>query len=90
MSSKKYFLKTDYLNWRTDLINKVYDLLFTGRGEFGDVFLAKLDLLQVKKLRNKDDPDTEPKVRPVMVKALNTKDEVSWQKFKSSKLSPGL
>ncbi|CAH4037439.1 unnamed protein product [Pieris brassicae] len=53
-----------------------------GRGEFGDVYLAKLDLLQVKKLRNKDDPDTEPKVRAVMIKALNTKDEHQLAEFR--------
>ncbi|CAK1549369.1 unnamed protein product [Leptosia nina] len=53
-----------------------------GRGEFGDVYLAKLDLLQVKKLRNKDESDTEAKVKPVLVKALTTKDENQLAEFR--------
>lgn len=44
--------------------------------------LAKIDIIQVTKLRNKDDGETEPKIRPVLVKALTTKDEVSYLKFK--------
>ncbi|XP_049882172.1 tyrosine-protein kinase-like otk isoform X2 [Pectinophora gossypiella] len=53
-----------------------------GRGEFGDVMLAKIDLTQVKKLRSKEDLQVEAKVRPVLVKALTTKDEVQLAEFR--------
>ncbi|CAB3232647.1 unnamed protein product [Arctia plantaginis] len=53
-----------------------------GRGEFGEVLLAKIDMIQVTKLRNKDDGETEPKIRPVLVKALTTKDEVQLAEFR--------
>ncbi|CAH0718583.1 unnamed protein product, partial [Brenthis ino] len=54
-----------------------------GRGEFGDVSLAKIDMAQLKKLRNKDkDKEMEPHVKPVLVKALTTKDEVQLAEFR--------
>ncbi|XP_026743356.1 tyrosine-protein kinase-like otk [Trichoplusia ni] len=53
-----------------------------GRGEFGEVLLAKIDMTQVNKLRNKDDGETEPKLRPVLVKALTTKDEIHLAEFR--------
>ncbi|KAJ8707969.1 hypothetical protein PYW08_010335 [Mythimna loreyi] len=55
-----------------------------GRGEFGEVMLAKIDMIQVNKLRNKDslDAEGEPKPRPVLVKALTTKDEVQLAEFR--------
>ncbi|XP_075987626.1 tyrosine-protein kinase-like otk [Anticarsia gemmatalis] len=53
-----------------------------GRGEFGEVLLAKIDMTAVNKLRKKDDGETEPKIRPVLVKALTTKDEVQLAEFR--------
>ncbi|XP_050675418.1 tyrosine-protein kinase-like otk [Leptidea sinapis] len=53
-----------------------------GRGEFGEVMLAKIDLLQVKKLRNKDEGETEPQILPILVKALTTKDECQLSEFR--------
>ncbi|XP_063898355.1 tyrosine-protein kinase-like otk [Helicoverpa armigera] len=54
-----------------------------GRGEFGEVLLAKIDMSQVNKLRNKESlDDAEPKLRPVLVKALTTKDEVQLAEFR--------
>ncbi|XP_022828791.1 tyrosine-protein kinase-like otk isoform X2 [Spodoptera litura] len=55
-----------------------------GRGEFGEVMLAKIDMCQVNKLRNKEslDAEGEPKLRPVLVKALTTKDEVQLGEFR--------
>ncbi|XP_059047933.1 tyrosine-protein kinase-like otk [Achroia grisella] len=53
-----------------------------GRGEFGEVMLAKIDMCQVKKLKCKDDAETEPKLRPVLVKALTTKDEAQLSEFR--------
>ncbi|KAI5633832.1 protein tyrosine kinase domain-containing protein [Phthorimaea operculella] len=38
-----------------------------GRGEFGDVLLAKIDLGQVKKLRDNDDAPAETKLRPTQL-----------------------
>ncbi|XP_045507783.1 tyrosine-protein kinase-like otk [Colias croceus] len=60
----------------------ITEQIILGRGEFGDVWLAKIDLLQVKKLRNKDDSDTEAKIRPILVKALSTKDETQLAEFR--------
>ncbi|XP_026324455.1 tyrosine-protein kinase-like otk [Hyposmocoma kahamanoa] len=53
-----------------------------GRGEFGEVLVAKIDISQVKKLRAKEDGDLEPKLRPVLVKVLTTKDEVQLADFR--------
>lgn len=55
-----------------------------GRGEFGEVMLAKIDMCQLNKLRNKEglDADGEPKLRPVLVKALTAKDEVQLAEFR--------
>lgn len=54
-----------------------------GRGEFGEVLLAKIDMSQVNKLRNKESlDDAEPTLRPVLVKALTTKDEVQLAEFR--------
>ncbi|XP_013145411.1 PREDICTED: tyrosine-protein kinase-like otk [Papilio polytes] len=47
-----------------------------GRGEFGDVLIAKLDMAQVRKLRTKEEGESEPQIKPVLVKVLTTKDEV--------------
>ncbi|XP_045457319.1 tyrosine-protein kinase-like otk [Melitaea cinxia] len=52
-----------------------------GRGEFGDVMLGKIDISQVRKLRNKDE-DGEPQLKPVLVKVLTTKDEVQLAEFR--------
>ncbi|XP_050358008.1 tyrosine-protein kinase-like otk [Nymphalis io] len=52
-----------------------------GRGEFGDVMLGKIDMSQVKKLRNKDE-DGEPQLKPVLIKVLTTKDEVQLAEFR--------
>ncbi|XP_052747912.1 tyrosine-protein kinase-like otk isoform X2 [Galleria mellonella] len=53
-----------------------------GRGEFGEVMLAKIDMCQVKKLKSKDDAELEPKMRQVLVKVLTTKDETQLSEFK--------
>ncbi|KAF9413529.1 hypothetical protein HW555_008278 [Spodoptera exigua] len=55
-----------------------------GRGEFGEVMLAKIDMFQLNKLRNKEslDSEGEPKLRPVLVKALTAKDEVHLAEFR--------
>ncbi|KAM3968910.1 LOW QUALITY PROTEIN: tyrosine-protein kinase-like otk [Aphomia sociella] len=53
-----------------------------GRGEFGEVMLAKIDMCQVKKLKTKDETEMEPKMRQVLVKALTTKDETQLSEFK--------
>ncbi|XP_072933956.1 tyrosine-protein kinase-like otk [Epargyreus clarus] len=53
-----------------------------GRGEFGDVMLAKIDMSQVKKNRNRDDSDIEADLKPVLVKALTTNDEVQLAEFR--------
>ncbi|XP_060807988.1 tyrosine-protein kinase-like otk [Amyelois transitella] len=53
-----------------------------GRGEFGEVLLAKIDMQQVKKLKNKDLSDGEPEVRHVLVKTLTTKDENQLAEFR--------
>ncbi|KAL4704682.1 hypothetical protein ACJJTC_016626 [Scirpophaga incertulas] len=53
-----------------------------GRGEFGEVSLAKIDMVQVKKLRNKDHTETEPKITHVLVKALTSKDETQLAEFR--------
>ncbi|XP_053620687.1 tyrosine-protein kinase-like otk isoform X2 [Plodia interpunctella] len=53
-----------------------------GRGEFGEVLLAKIDLYQVKKLKNKDLPDSEPDVKHVLVKSLTVKDESQLAEFR--------
>ncbi|CAH0403657.1 unnamed protein product [Chilo suppressalis] len=58
------------------------DQITLGRGEFGEVSLAKIDLCQVKKLRNKDYAETEPKMAHVLVKALTSKDEVLLAEFR--------
>ncbi|XP_034837621.1 tyrosine-protein kinase-like otk isoform X1 [Maniola hyperantus] len=57
------------------------ELITLGRGEFGDVMLAKIDMTQITKLRNKDE-DLEPQLKPVLVKALTTKDEVQLAEFR--------
>ncbi|CAG9573008.1 unnamed protein product [Danaus chrysippus] len=57
------------------------DIITLGRGEFGDVMLAKIDLAQIKKLKNKDD-DSESVIQPVLVKALTTKDNVQLCEFR--------
>lgn len=53
-----------------------------GRGEFGEVLLAKIDMTQVYKLRNKDGGEIEPKIKPVLVKVLSTKDEMQLAEFR--------
>ncbi|CAH0697723.1 unnamed protein product [Spodoptera exigua] len=55
-----------------------------GRGEFGEVMLAKIDMFQLNKLRNKEslESEGEPKLRPVLVKALTAKDEVHLAEFR--------
>ncbi|XP_061381072.1 tyrosine-protein kinase-like otk [Danaus plexippus] len=57
------------------------DIITLGRGEFGDVMLAKIDLAQIKKLRNKED-ESESVMQPVLVKALTTKDNVQLSEFR--------
>ncbi|CAG9790121.1 unnamed protein product [Diatraea saccharalis] len=57
------------------------DQITLGRGEFGEVSLAKIDMCQVKKLRNKDYAETEPKMIHVLVKALTAKDEGDLKSF---------
>ncbi|KAG6460861.1 hypothetical protein O3G_MSEX012260 [Manduca sexta] len=60
----------------------IVEQIVLGRGEFGEVSLAKVDICQVKKLRNHEVSDTEPKLRPVLVKVLTTKDEVQLTEFR--------
>ncbi|KAG6465784.1 hypothetical protein O3G_MSEX015387, partial [Manduca sexta] len=60
----------------------IVEQIVLGRGEFGEVSLAKVDICQVKKLRNHEVTDTEPKLRPVLVKVLTTKDEVQLTEFR--------
>ncbi|CAK1595129.1 unnamed protein product [Parnassius mnemosyne] len=58
------------------------DQITLGRGEFGDVLLAKIDMTQVRRLRNKEEVDPEPQIKPVLVKVLTTKDEVQLAEFR--------
>ncbi|XP_013178668.1 PREDICTED: tyrosine-protein kinase-like otk [Papilio xuthus] len=53
-----------------------------GRGEFGDVLMAKIDMVQVRKLRTKEEGESEPQIKPVLVKVLTTKDEVQLAEFR--------
>ncbi|KAI8433597.1 hypothetical protein MSG28_015618 [Choristoneura fumiferana] len=46
-----------------------------GRGEFGEVSLARIDVSALKRLRNPTVAAAAPRSRPVLVKALSTKDE---------------
>ncbi|XP_028027678.1 tyrosine-protein kinase-like otk [Bombyx mandarina] len=58
------------------------DPITLGRGEFGEVLLAKIDMSQVAKLRKSEGADAEPNPRPVLVKSLTTKDEVQLAEFR--------
>ncbi|KAL0859971.1 hypothetical protein ABMA27_010287 [Loxostege sticticalis] len=58
------------------------ELVTLGRGEFGEVSIAKIDTCQVKKLRNKDESGSEPIMMHVLVKALTAKDEVQLAEFR--------
>lgn len=61
----------------------ITDTITLGRGEFGDVLLGKIDLFQVKRLRSKETlNDAAPKIRPVLIKALSTKDENQLAEFR--------
>ncbi|KAJ0170458.1 hypothetical protein K1T71_013829 [Dendrolimus kikuchii] len=58
------------------------DQITLGRGEFGEVLLAKIDMCQVKKLKNVEEIVDEVDIKPVLVKALTTKDETQLCEFR--------
>ncbi|XP_063370383.1 tyrosine-protein kinase-like otk [Cydia amplana] len=52
-----------------------------GRGEFGEVSLARLDVSALKRARSAT-ANSAPRLRPVLVKALTSKDEAAGAEFR--------